>query len=320
MAFSDNLSFLVALDPQQSDIPANARGDVVSLMRWNFDGAIPDEAIALLLSDPLLPHAVRMLATKMLAAAANDRAIDGIFKDAGRYIAAMSAIYLHASGGLTLPRLKAMCAASSLLSPGRARALLSYMRYLGYIAPFPIEQRAEPAHYMPTARLITAWQGHLRAALDAAYILEPAVGLVRDRLNDPDVLTTFSRIQIEGLMLSGQVNDIAPTFVRIFLQRHAGTQIVWSLLAAEDDAFPPRQPIRLSIAATARRFNVSRIHIRRLLDEADRNGLLRRGEDGTIHLEEAARAALRFIYPVQLIRLLSAAAKTIVERPDLIAR
>ena len=300
--------------------PRSGSSEIESLMRWHLPGAIPQDAMALMLAHPALPRAVRMLATEMLGALERDKAVDGLFKDAGRYVAAMSAIYLDATGGLTLPKLKAMCAASSLLSPGRARALLSYMRYLKYLTPSPLDQRSGPAHYVPTESLLTTWRDHLRLALDAAAIIEPVAALVRDRLDDPDVLNRFSIAQVEGLMHSARTNDVTPTFNRIIMHRHAGNRIILSMLTAEADEFPPRQPIRLSITAASRRFSVSRIHIRRLLDEAHREGLLIYGENGTIQFAEAGRAAVRFIYPTQLIRLLNAAATTIQARPDLVRR
>jgi hypothetical protein len=55
-----------------------------------------------------------------------DRAIDGILKDAGRNAAAKCLAYLHVTGGLTLPRLQALCASIGFISPGRVRALLLY--------------------------------------------------------------------------------------------------------------------------------------------------------------------------------------------------
>ena len=50
-------------------------------------------------SHAAFPQAVRALASNMLALAERDHTLDGVFKDAGRYIAAMCAFHLHASGG-----------------------------------------------------------------------------------------------------------------------------------------------------------------------------------------------------------------------------
>ncbi|MGH6676347.1 MAG: hypothetical protein ACRECE_09025, partial [Xanthobacteraceae bacterium] len=54
----------------------------------------------------------------MLAQAEADPALDGILKDAGRNVGAKCLAYLHVTGGLTLPRLKAFCASIRLAPQG----------------------------------------------------------------------------------------------------------------------------------------------------------------------------------------------------------
>jgi hypothetical protein len=120
-----------------------------------------------------------------------DKALDGVFKDAGRYMTAMCALHLHLSGGLTLPRLKEACGTSGFLSPGRARAMLHYLRHLGYFAPVG----ETPMRYVPTESFVSAWGAHQRAALEAARIVEPAAGWIADRLHEPAVFESFSRVQ-----------------------------------------------------------------------------------------------------------------------------
>jgi len=289
-------------------------------MRWNADGRIGSDSYLRLTSDPAFPQAARALATNNLAAAAADTALDGIFKDAGRYLVALFAIYLHVSGGVTLPRLKTLCAASGFLSPGRARALLIYLRYLGYLELFPAGRRGMPARYIPTARFLTAWRAHMRAILDAARHVEPAAERVLDRLDAPDIFDTFVRFQCRGLMESARDSNQGAAFVRVFLQRHAGAHILRLLvIAGEADVFPPRGPLPISLSEAARRFGVSRMHVRRLLDEAEHAGLLRRPDDGTVVLEEEGRAGVELLYSTQLIRVLTAAAKTLREKPELMS-
>jgi hypothetical protein len=293
--------------------------DIADLLRWDTDGAVREESHARLIADERFAHAARTLARNMLAAGAADKALDGVFKDAGRYVAALWAIYLHVSGGLTLPRLKEICASSGFVSPGRARALLLYLRYLGYIRLLPVKAQGEPNRYTPTPSLMRVWRSHLGAALEAASLAEPAVRLVLDRLDEPQVFETFSKLHGAGLLTSARGVDQNAAFIRVFMHRHAGNQIVFTLVAEDDEVFPPQRPLPVSIAATARRFHVSRIHIKRLLDEAEQEGLLKYDPGGTIVLQEAARAEIRFSYSVQLVQLIVAAARTVSERPDLFA-
>lgn len=295
--------------------------ETTDLSIWERDGAFSPDALHRLKVDPRFPDAARALAANMLAAAAADRALDGIFKDAGRYLVALLAISMHVSGGgLTLPRLKAMGAATGFLSPGRARAVLIYLRYLGYVELFPARRRGEPARYLPTRRFQVAWRAHMRAALRAACLIESSAELVLERLERTDVFDAFARHQCQGIMESARGADQHMDFVRIFLQRHAGIQIAWTLIGAgREGEFPPREPLQISLAAMARRFSVSRTHVRRLLDDAERSGLFRGNDDGTIVFEPAGRAQIELVYATQLVLLLAAAAKTLREMPELMS-
>jgi hypothetical protein len=214
------------------------------LESWVAGARIPENLYARMIAHPAYPAAARALAANMMAAGDSNKALDGIFKDAGRYLAAMLAMYLHVSGGLTLPRLKEICAATGFLSPGRARALLIYMRYLGYVVPVAGRARGEPARYQPTESFIASWRKHVRAALGAAQMIDADVGFVLSRLDEDAVLERFARIQGEGLLASAQGADQSLAVLRVFVHRHAGTQVIWAMLLADDEAFPPAKPIR----------------------------------------------------------------------------
>jgi hypothetical protein len=221
------------------------------------------------------------------------------------------------TGGLTLPRLKEICTLSGLVSPGRARALLLYLRYLGYVESAGRNQN-KIARYAPTASFIVAWTNHLRAALKAARVIEPAVDVVLRRLDDSAVLETFARFQGEELLAGAKKNlAMDSPYVRIFMNRHAGNQVIMLLATGGDNSvFPPRGGISFSTAAVAKRFRVSRIHIKRMLDQAERESFLKRQGEGAVVLEESARATIRAMYVMQLAQLLSQAARTIREQPE----
>ena len=287
-------------------------------MRWKLEPGIPEAALETVLAHPRLPAAVAALASGMLQVSAQNRALDGIFKDTGRYVTAALVVYLHMLGELTLPKLKAYCMASGFLSPGRARALLAYLRYLNFIAQPEDAPGRGPTRYAATEMLMTAWRLHLRAALGAACVLEPAARVVAERLDEPEIFTLFGRLHIAGLLTRGSAEaTLDATFLRVIMHRHAGNQLLWSLMATTTTAFPPQEPIPLSVAGTARRFGVSRIHVQRMLDDAVETGLIRRTEAGAIVLG-GIYPHLRYLYPMQLIKLLSACADTVTARPDIV--
>lgn len=291
-----------------------------SLRSWRAQGRPALEAAsARLAHHPAFPDAARALAANMLAAGEKDKALRGIFKDAGRYIVAMLAIYLHLGGGLTLARLKDFCAMSGLVSPGRARALLLYLRYLGYVELFPVRGPGKAARYMPTAHFLASWSLHLKAALDAIAHIEPAAAILRDRLDEPAVFDVFARLQADGLRETASGGyEMDTAFFRVFLHRHAGSQIIFLLLAT-NETFPPQGATPFSLAAASRRFGVSRIHIRRLLDAGAAEELLRSDGEGSVVFEEAGRAAIEKSYRDQLTHLLVAAAAAIDEVADAVS-
>lgn len=264
---------------------------------------------------PRFAEAARTLAANSLAAGDSGRALAGIMKDAGRYVAAMWAIYLHVSGGLTLPRLKEICVSSGFLSPGRARAMLLYMRYLGYVMPVSDGTRGKPQRYMPTAEFRESWRKHLRLAMQAACIIEPAAQTVLDHINEEAVFERIARLQAEGLLSLSRARDRETTHIRVFMHRHAGIQIMSTLLTAPGATFPPQGPIPFSIAAAAQRFGVSRIHIRRMLNDAVREGFMAYANDGVVALTEKAGDELQSSYAMQIAQLLASAAAAIDGAP-----
>jgi hypothetical protein len=284
-------------------------------MRWDRDDLASPESLARMKALPGFAEAARRLNANMLHAYTSDRGVQGIFKDAGRYVAAMLAIYLDVNGGLTLPRLKALGAAFGMISPGRARALLLYLRYLRYVEPVPTPS-GQPARYAPTQAFITAWRRHMVAALEAAAVAEPALEPFMNRLCAPDALDVVTRIQSEGLRAAteahGAMTDL--TIYQVFVQRHAGSQVLWRLICgSEGQAFPPLRTPAVPAAEMARLFSVSRIHVRRMLDDAERRGFLSRDADGSLRFSPDAREEVENHFAVQLSSLVRAASKALLE-------
>ena len=293
--------------------------DIASLARWDLKDLIPDDVYEQVYAHPNYVAAMRQFSRNMLDAAASDRGSDGIAKDGGRYVATSWALYLHATGGLTLPRLKEMCAASGVLSPGRARAVLLFLRYLRYIEVAPSQPRGGPVLYRPTKALIDAWRLLMRQRLRAACQLEPAADLVIARLDQPEVLEGFFVHLGLGMFEVATVMDQNSAFIEIFLHRHAGIQLVHMINASadEDDDFPPKKPIPITIAAMARQLNVSRTHIKRVLSAAEKAGLVSGADEGALTLSEPMRFAMRYVLTTTLIGNLIVASKVVRERPEL---
>jgi hypothetical protein len=281
------------------------------LARWDPARA---ECFFEVLADPKFPVAARGLASRMAAIAAANPMLEETFKDAGRYMAAMGMVYLHGLGELTLPRLKELCAASGFLSPGRVRDLLNVMQHLRYIEAVSSAAGASPARYAPSPEFLAAWYGHHRAALEAASLLEPALPPLLGRVDPEAFVEAFSRIHVGSLFATARSwGDDAP-FMRVFLHRRAGINISWALLSAGGGAdFPPLGPIPFPPSEFARRFGVSRNHVKRMQEDAVQEQILRPCGSELFEFEAEARMPVQLLYAGQLIFLLSAARQAIAE-------
>jgi hypothetical protein len=272
-----------------------------------WDGLDMSEALPRAVAHRRLPDAITTLAAGMLALSESDPAIDSIFKDAGRYMATLWASLLDETVGLTLPALKAVCARSRLLSAGRARAVLIHLQRLGFAVRRPTGGRA--VGYQLTPAFHAAWDAQLRAALEAGRRMEPRIGCLLAGA-DPAPLRAFGRIHAEGLRaltLDGTHQTLP--IVRVFLHAHAGSQILWSLIGlSEDGAAPPCRAGPVTLAGLARRFGVSRVHLKRIFAQAEREGLARLDRAGLVTFTPAAREQLGYLFGAQLAQILVAAA------------
>ncbi|MBA2934321.1 hypothetical protein HZF05_09445 [Sphingomonas sp. CGMCC 1.13654] len=232
--------------------------------------------------------------------------LDAVFKDAGHYVAAMSAAYLHASGGLTIPLLKQICAGSGFMSPNRARAIVDFLLHIGYLEP-PSDDPVTGA-YRPTDRFLRAWCIHLQAALDAASSLIPDLAILCERLTDPEIFATFLTIQASRLHALSRMPDPFPGLRSAFLHPNAGSQILWALaLAGTDDAFEPVGTFAVPLRHLAQQFGVTDLHVRRLIDKAGDESFLVYHGQGRHSFTTEGFAVVRFHFASQLSEMIECA-------------
>jgi hypothetical protein len=269
------------------------------------------QQLQLIGSHPMLPVAVAAMAQAVLDLSATEPLLDFVFKDAGRYNATMWAFYLHETEGLTPPRLRALCARSRMVSPGRAHALLDLMTHHGLAVVQ--ERRGRTRRYAMTDRFITAWLAYEQAALQAALALDPSLTSRLEPLG-PAALRAFGRLRAEACLEALSAPDggghAMPLF-QLFLHAHAGSHVLrLLLLMSHDGAFPPQVCGPVTIRSLAQRLDVSRIHIRRLFDEAEARGLIRLDDRGLVHFSASAQEQLRFIWAAQFLLIFQSAART----------
>ena len=256
---------------------------------------------------PQFAAAAQRLAANLLRDAAEDASLDAMLRDAGHNVAALSAIYLHATGEVSLPRLKGFISGFGLVSAGRARTLLSYMLHLHFLDAEPASRSSRGARYRVTDRFRNSYARHEGSVLDAVTVIEPAVMVLRDSLDQPGVL---ERLVIEqGNAFIANTPNARPyaSFFLTVLHRLAGIQILHSVVETAP-AFPPSGDIEFSIPRVAQRFNVSRVHVGRLLEAAQAAGFVSRF-GRSLRFTEVGLDAVEWYYSSRLCINLACAAR-----------
>ena len=250
----------------------------ISVRRWTGAAPPTGEAIAALRKHPRFPEAFAAGISHLVEMYRGNRAISQVLNDRGRVAFGLLVLYLHYSrdaGGLTASRLKTVCSETGLCSPGRATALLSLMRFAGYIAsaPHPLDRRIRVL--VPTERLISDHRERLRGEIAALALLLPEGQIGLTHIEDPQFIAEMACCFGEAFRSGFRLLDCAPELFQL-ADRNAGLVILMSLLLAREsgDTIPPQRPVAISISELSRRFGVSRPHVLKLLRDANAEGFI----------------------------------------------
>jgi hypothetical protein len=289
--------------------------DLAPLRRW-LDCDMSPATAAGLVAHPRFTEAARAL-NKVKVEAAADPVMAVLSRDAGHYVAASLAFALHRDGGLTLPRLKAACTATKFMSPGRARAMLGYLRHVGFVTQVSPRQGPAAAVYAPTPRFIAAWCGRMRRGLETTLPLEPAVRGLLERMDDPAVAIAFAQRRGETILagLAAATGHDSP-FVRIFNHR-LGAGRAQALLLSRDEGEGSfgAASVPWALDDIVRHCGISRVQARRLFDDAQAEGLVRIA-DGRLTWLEPARRFIVYGTAFEFCSMLTSAAVTVTALPE----
>jgi DNA-binding MarR family transcriptional regulator len=276
--------------------------------RWTVAAPPTAEAVAALRKHPRFLEAFDVALAHWVAIYRANRAVSQVLNDRARVVFGMLAVYLHYSpdaGGFTASRMKAICSETGLCSPGRATALLSLMRFAGYIAPAPHALDRRIRVLVPTDSLFSDHRERLRGEIAALSLLLPEGQSGLAHIEDSDFLGEMACCFGEAFRSGFRLLQCVPELFQL-ADRNAGMVILMSLLLAREpgDTMPPQRPVAISISELARRFGVSRPHVLKLLRDADADGFIRidPAESQRIQvLPPLAEAMFNFIATVQLI-------------------
>ena len=212
-----------------------------------------------------------------------DKAFARNLRDPGRFVAGVWALYLHSTpGGLTLSRLSSLLETGQVAGVGRGRALLMYLKLIGYVAPVATVGDARLKPYVPTQRLIGAFRRRLLRELTAMAPMHPAIAGTLGHLREPGAFDIYAELMGEIYVAYMGIRKRPGPTLEMFAQRYAGMMMLGELLAcaAPEDTFPPQGPLRHSLSAIARATGVSRTQVRRVFREAEAEGFMTLPEEG----------------------------------------
>jgi hypothetical protein len=182
-----------------------------------------------------------------------------------------------------------------ICSPGRALAMLSLMRFGGYLTPDLDVVDRRQRRLVATDKLITLFRERWRLHFAAMAPLFPDGAAMLAALDDPAFIRGVIIAMVERFRGGFRVTSRAEA-MGLFGERNAGILICSYLIASgeADDTVPPSRPLPISIAALARRFAVSRPHVLKLIRDAEEQGLIARSGDRVIIKPPLADAAHDF--------------------------
>ena len=202
------------------------------------------------------------------APVSHDAILASTLRDLGRFVSGVWSLHLNATpGGLTLTRLSDLLDQTGISSPGRARAMLVYLRFVGYIEPAPEAGDGRRRVFRPTGRMSAAFRARYRMEFEAAGPLDPDIAAALARIDEPTFFAALMAAMGELSLAGFQLADFQGASLNALSHHYAGMTVLAELLAIADqgESFPPVGPARFAVAGLAKACGISRSQVRRIL-------------------------------------------------------
>ncbi len=236
------------------------------------------ESMAAYRSEPGFDDCARQVAESFVALYRDNRLLNLVVNDQGRMVIGWFVISLHSEGGegLTVSRIAALCEMHGICSAGRAAAIIGLMRATGYLVPAPAAGDRRQRRLVPTERLLTFQWSRWRAILEALRPMRPHAAEALAAIGDPAFDRAFVGDLFDHFSWGFRFYRTTPELAELN-RRKAAVLVLFSLFLARQTGSDGRSYARLSVSELARRFQVSRVHVIKVLREAQDKDLIRRG-------------------------------------------
>lgn len=229
-------------------------------------------------AEPGFDAAARQVAESFVALYRDNRVLRLVVNDQGRMVIGWFVISLHSEGGegLTVSRISALCERYGICSAGRAAAMVGLMRATGYLVPAAVSADRRQRRLVPTERFLTGQWSRWRAILEALRPMRPHAAEALAAIGDPVFDRAFVGDLFDHFNWGFRFYRTTPELAELN-KRKAAVLILFSLFLDRQTRDDGRSVSRLSVSELARRFQVSRVHVIKVLREAQDRGLVRRG-------------------------------------------
>ena len=238
-----------------------------------------DASPASLRSRPNFQRAVRQWALDTLAHFDACPAYHRTFRDVPSQVLGLLAIYLDHTDGLHQRSLQALSHKTGFISAGRTTALMLRMQDIQFIEPAEAFKAGRARRYRPLPDMVRSSAERVLVDLRSAALIDLAIAaqvehMGRDQrsivallaayaevlLEDPAVRRAAERPPLNGVPFMAMGRLIALSIAAEAMERHGET---WE------------GPLEIALTSYARRFEVSRAHVRRVLQTLEPCGLAR---------------------------------------------
>lgn len=247
-----------------------------------------DSAAAL--DHPAIIEAALALSRGIIELHRSNQLLNLLGNDRGRFVMIHMIFYLAARGELTTNRFKAVCVEMGACSAGRAGAMLSLLRYVGFVTAAGPARRGRLQRLNPSEGFTTSQRERWRNLFAAAALVSPlgADGLAR--LDDPAFFDRYAVAMgqwgLDGRRAIDNVPELEP-----LVEKTGGLLLLLMLFVAADGK--AGRPAALAVGPAAHKLGVSRAHIARVLREATDLGFVTRvGAGADLAMTPALLAAV----------------------------